>query len=262
MKTNYHTHTTRCQHATGNDEDYVLSAIKGGYDEIGFSDHTPWQYRTKYISSIRMTLSQISDYVNSIHALQEKYKKQIKIRLGLEAEYFPDYIYWLKNIIKKYNIEYVIFGNHCYDTDEKFPLFFSHTDSKDMLDLYEESSIEGIESGIFAYMAHPDLFMNSYPEFDQHCAIISRHICRAAAHNNVPLEYNISTRAKNDVIGKTSNIPCPEFWHIAKKEDCTAIIGIDAHNNKDLETDKYYNEAVKELKRIGINTIDRLTLKK
>lgn len=36
MKTNYHTHTTRCHHATGSDEDYVLSAIKGGYQELGF----------------------------------------------------------------------------------------------------------------------------------------------------------------------------------------------------------------------------------
>ena len=46
MKTNYHTHTTRCMHATGDDEDYVLSAIKGGYRILGFSDHTPWKYRT------------------------------------------------------------------------------------------------------------------------------------------------------------------------------------------------------------------------
>ena len=30
MKTNYHTHTARCMHATGTDEEYVLSAIKGG----------------------------------------------------------------------------------------------------------------------------------------------------------------------------------------------------------------------------------------
>ena len=37
MKTNYHTHTARCMHATGSDEDYVLSAIKGGYQELGFS---------------------------------------------------------------------------------------------------------------------------------------------------------------------------------------------------------------------------------
>ena len=37
MKTNYHTHTTRCMHATGDDEDYVLSAIKGGYRGFTFS---------------------------------------------------------------------------------------------------------------------------------------------------------------------------------------------------------------------------------
>lgn len=54
MKTNYHTHTTRCMHATGNDEDYVLSAIKGGYRILGFSDHTPWKYRTDYVADMRM----------------------------------------------------------------------------------------------------------------------------------------------------------------------------------------------------------------
>ena len=58
MKTNYHTHTTRCHHATGSDEEFVLSAIKGGYQEIGFSDHTPWKYHTDYVSDIRMTPEQ------------------------------------------------------------------------------------------------------------------------------------------------------------------------------------------------------------
>ena len=40
-KTNYHMHTYRCMHASGTDEEYVLSAIKNGYEEIGFSDHSP-----------------------------------------------------------------------------------------------------------------------------------------------------------------------------------------------------------------------------
>ncbi len=38
-----------------NDEEFVLSAIKGGYQELGFSDHTPWKYNTNYVSDIRMT---------------------------------------------------------------------------------------------------------------------------------------------------------------------------------------------------------------
>ena len=37
-KTNYHMHTKRCMHASGSDEDYVLAAIEGGYEEIGFSE--------------------------------------------------------------------------------------------------------------------------------------------------------------------------------------------------------------------------------
>ena len=45
-KTNYHMHTKRCMHASGSDEDYVLAAIEGGYEEIGFSDHSPWQYKS------------------------------------------------------------------------------------------------------------------------------------------------------------------------------------------------------------------------
>ena len=36
---NYHTHTYRCGHASGKEEDYVLAAIKLGIKRLGFSDH-------------------------------------------------------------------------------------------------------------------------------------------------------------------------------------------------------------------------------
>lgn len=39
---NLHSHTYRCHHAKGTDEEYVLSAIKNGYTEMGFSDHAPY----------------------------------------------------------------------------------------------------------------------------------------------------------------------------------------------------------------------------
>lgn len=37
LVTNYHTHTKRCGHAYGEDEDFVLSAIKYGIKELGFT---------------------------------------------------------------------------------------------------------------------------------------------------------------------------------------------------------------------------------
>lgn len=81
MRTNYHTHTTRCLHATGSDEEFVLSAIKGGYQELGFSDHTPWEYHTDYVSDIRMTPEELPEYVESLRSLQ----KNIKIKSALKS---------------------------------------------------------------------------------------------------------------------------------------------------------------------------------
>ena len=40
MLTNYHTHTTRCGHAEGTEEEYILTALRCGYKVLGFSDHT------------------------------------------------------------------------------------------------------------------------------------------------------------------------------------------------------------------------------
>ena len=259
MKTNYHTHTTRCLHAVGTDEAYIKSALKGGYQVLGFSDHTPWKYRTDYVADMRMLPGELPGYVESLRALREKYHDRIDIKIGLECEYFPDYMHWLKEQIKQYQLDYIIFGNHFYHTDEKFPYFGHHTDSRDMLDLYEESAIEGMETGIYCCLAHPDLFMRSYPRWDHHCSLISRHICRTAARLNIPLEYNIGYMAYNEAHG-LQTYPCPEFWHIAANEGCTAIIGLDAHNNADLEDPTYYNRAIQELKDLKIKVTDTLRM--
>ena len=184
-------------------------------------------------------------------------KDRISLKIGLECEYFPDYLHWLKEVIREFKLDYIIFGNHHFHTDEKFPYFGRNTKTVDMLELYEESAIEGMESGLFAYFAHPDLFMRSYPEFDRHCKLISRHICRTAARLNLPLEYNIGYEDYNDA-HKITTIPHPDFWKIAAAEGCTAIIGVDAHNNQYLETPFYYERANERLRALGIKVIDRI----
>ena len=71
MLTNYHTHTTRCQHARGTDEEYVLAAIDAGFEELGFADHSPWRYASDYVPDMRMTIDQFPDYLHSIRALRD-----------------------------------------------------------------------------------------------------------------------------------------------------------------------------------------------
>ena len=75
---------------------------------------------------------------------------------------------------------------------------------------------------------------------------------------NLPLEYNIGYEEYNDIHGITS-IPHPDFWKIAAHEGCTAIIGVDAHNNQYLENPFYYNRATETLRKLGIKVIDRIS---
>ena len=49
LTANYHAHTFRCQHAVGNERDYIEAAIKMGIKEFGFSDHIPCPFRDGYI---------------------------------------------------------------------------------------------------------------------------------------------------------------------------------------------------------------------
>ena len=42
-----------------------------------------------------MKLDEFDDYKDSVLYLKDRYKKQIEIRFGLEAEYFPKYMDWL-----------------------------------------------------------------------------------------------------------------------------------------------------------------------
>ena len=91
MIANYHTHTPRCKHASGTEEEYVLCALQAGLQTLGFSDHTPYPFPGGFVSSFRMAVPELEDYAHSVHAMQQAYRNRIDIRLGVEAEYYPKY---------------------------------------------------------------------------------------------------------------------------------------------------------------------------
>ena len=64
MIANYHTHTTRCHHASGSEEDYVLRAIENGLEIFGFSDHVPMPFPDGHQSGFRVRLEALEDYMS------------------------------------------------------------------------------------------------------------------------------------------------------------------------------------------------------
>ena len=259
MKTNYHTHTTRCKHAIGRDEEYVISAIKGGYEELGFSDHSPWNYKTPgFKGSIRMGKEELMGYLDSIRTLKEKYKDYISIKIGLECEYFEEYMPWLVDTINREKLDYIIFGNHYYKSDEKGCYFGAVNDDVSLLYTYRDETLKGMETGLYSYLAHADLFMRGYKRFDAHCEDISISICQRAKELNLPVEYNLAGAAYNKRNG-VMNYPHRDFWKVASQVGCKAIIGVDAHDYRDLEDDTLREEGIEFLDSLNLEVVDRIS---
>lgn len=256
MKYNYHTHTERCFHAKGKDEDFVLAAIEAGYDEIGFSDHSPWPFESGFASPIRMSEGQLWEYCESIKALRERYKDKISIKLGLECEYFPKYFPWLKEKINEHKLDYIILGHH-YSTDEPGSSYNGNLYDYNGLEVYKRDILEALDEGVFSYVAHPDIFMRGYPVFDEKCEEISRAIIQKAIETKTPLEYNL-LGLKHGINDKKPGYPHPDFWKIAGEYKAIAIIGIDAHLPSAYAESELYKKAEELLFSYGVRITDKI----
>ena len=257
MKCNYHTHTYRCMHALGKDEDYVKAAIAGGLVELGFSDHMPWPRVKGEHQHIRMHVSKIDNYISSIRALQEKYKDQIKIYVGLEAEYYKDRVDWLFELRDKYGIDYFIFGNHFHEIESWRNYMGTYHDRVNLCKHYYEDTVEALNTGLYSYYAHPDLFLRDLI-MDDELRETSYKICELCKELDIPLEYNLEglkTRKR-----KPLYYPRDEFWEIASEVGNKAIIGGDYHTPFDLGKDKYYQIAYEYLSGLGVEIIDKLEM--
>lgn len=251
MKANYHTHTTRCFHAKGTDEEYVLAAISEGFDELGFADHGPWRYNTNYVATMRMPLSEFEDYRSSVLKLKEKYADKISIKLGLEYEYFPGYTEWLRGFVDGAGLDYIIFGNHHAISDEVSPYFGYHAD----LGAYLDSMLAVMDSDSYAYVAHPDLIMRPYAKFDSAIEDVFTKICRRAKENGRILEYNLLGLRRWGDAARETGYPNDNFWKIAAAEGCKAIIGTDAHAPDQLNDGVYRTFAGDFLNSLGIEVV-------
>lgn len=120
-----------------------------------------------------------------------------------------------------------------------------------------ETAIKGMETGLFSYFAHPDLFMRSWTDLNEDFYYVCRKICEKAKELDILLEYNISGYIYNRDFN-VNGFPNINFWTIAAEVGCKAIIGIDAHHNMYYETEEYRNRALKELADLNIEVVETM----
>ena len=255
MLANYHTHTYLCHHATGTPEEYVERAIENGLKILGFSDHVPMPFSNpNYISRARMLVSETELYVKTVLDLKEKYKDDITIYLGYEAEYMPrEFENMVKNLTR-YPIDYMILGQH-FSNNEYDGIYFGRPVLKESLIVnYVDQAIAGLESGMFTYLAHPDLVNYIGPE-----KIYRREMTRlieAANRTETPLEYNLLGMATH------RSYPSDRFWKMVKEIGGTVVIGCDAHQVDMVGNHEIIAEGERRLAALGLKATEDFPLKK
>lgn len=256
MLNNYHTHTFRCGHAVGEEREYVERAAEAGMKVLGFSDHTPYIFRGSIFTprpGIRMKPEELRGYVESLRALREEYAGRLDIRIGLEAEYYPHYFPATLEHIRECGVEYLIMGQH-FLGNEVLREYSGHaTSSERLLAEYVDQVLEGLGTGLFSYLAHPDLFNYTGDEkiYEKHY----RRLARGVTQLGLPLEINLLG------IREGRHYPDERFWQIAAEEGARAVLGADAHDPAHVSDPDSEKKAREMAARCGIEIMKEAELK-
>ena len=250
MNYNYHTHTSRCGHATGEDEEYVKCAIEAGIKHLGFSDHAPFVFPDGHEDNWRVPLCEAEGYVKSINSLREKYRDKIEILVGFETEYYQDCFDEMLNIARKNGAEYLILGQHFIKNQHPNGVgSVGPTDSEEHLSCYVDEVIGGMKTGLFSYVAHPDLVCFTGDDQVYHKHI--KRLCLAAKELNIPLEINLLGIRNN------KHYPAEKFWQIVGEIGTPVTIGYDAHDSENFLDTAQLDRANELISKYRLNYIGK-----
>ena len=250
MKVNLHTHTYRCGHAHGTEREYIERAIENGIEVMGFSDHSPFVFPNGYESPHRVPMSEATAYVEDIRALREEYKGKIDIKIGYEMEYYPTYFKDMLKVALESGAEYLILGEHYLRNElpEMISAMSSRhkNDEKDLTD-YVDAVCEGMSTGVFTYVAHPDMVLYDDNEF--YLSQMER-ICKASLEYDVPLEINFQGSRLRRIYPRDS------FWQMVGKMGCKTVLGFDAHEVPDAYDGESLVNAERLVREYGLNLVE------
>lgn len=227
-------------------EEMVLSALAKGLDEIGFTDHVclrpvNWAIR---LEDIPVMTGQILD-------LKLKYEDQIRIRFGIEMDYFPGREEELSELIRRIPVDYVIgsvhfIGDWNFDTDQSF---YGKWSNDKLYEKYFTLVQQAAASGLFDVIGHLDLIkkFRIYPEtnqdklFEDTIAIIKE--------NHLVVELNTGGLDRECA----EFFPEPKLLEMCFRQQVPVTLSSDAHRTEQVA--RHYESAVSLLKQIGYSEI-------
>ena len=235
IKRNLHTHTYRCKHAEGDIEDYCENAPRLGLSELGISDHTAlpdnrWNF-------VRMDIGDLADYSKKIYRAKSQYG-QLNLFMGMECDFDSSYMsFYEEELLGELGCDYLIGSVHWFPHKGEWININDGPVTHSELNSYIFFLAKAISTGKFLFIAHPDMFYQSYRIWDENCASACKDLFAAALDYNVPLEINgLGFRKPKIFDGQEYRRPFPSdnFWELASEFGITVICNSDAHRPEDL----------------------------
>ena len=260
FSTNLHTHTYRCQHASGDASDYARHACAAGLAVLGMADHTPlpdgrWP-------DMRMAMDELDGYQAAVDRARAEYP-QLRILMGLECEFAVEYeSFYRDEILGRRGFDYLIAGCHYTPLDGGWIPSFGGLDSSRTLRAYADYTIRSMASELFAFVTHPDLIGCSNQEWTTNTAACARDICQAATALGVPLEINSYGLRKpwmNIPGGSRPAYPWLPFWETAQDMGTSVVLSSDAHRPVDVAAGYAEVAAIRDRYRLHEADLSYLT---
>ncbi|MBS4784931.1 MAG: PHP domain-containing protein [Clostridiales bacterium] len=222
MIANYHTHTRWCRHAEGEIEDYIREAIAKGLKAVAITDHVP---HTANFDPRRMQWEEFPAFNAELDAMIAKYQDQIHIIKGFECEFYPFSMENYRMFREEYGYDLLILGHHT-SKDRSVDNFAPKGERE--LKLYADEVIEGLHTGMFTFLAHPDVALCGYHETDDFALEQMGRIFACCQELNIPVEINANGYRDG------RRYPDRRVWELSRNYRLTYLINSDAHFVPDL----------------------------
>jgi histidinol-phosphatase (PHP family) len=222
-----HMHTPLCRHATGEPVDYARRALELGFEEIGFSDHSPM--RQDDFDDWRMRFDQLGEYVEKVRKAQKDFP-QLKIRLALEVDYLPGQEDWIRQLAAAQPWDYFIGSVHyvsdswAVDNPHKISEW-KNRDPWEVWSVYFERLTKAAETGLFEIIGHADLPKKFGHRPTRDCTPLYETFLNAARKHNCALDVNTAGLRKDC----QEIYPSRQILELAFQKGVPITFGSDAH---------------------------------
>lgn len=227
MPPDYHMHTPLCRHAVGEPSAYARHALSLGFEEIGFSDHSPMP-RDDF-DDWRMRLDQLDAYVESVQAARRDHPN-LNIRLALEVDYLPGQEDWVRDLAGRHRWDYFIGSVHYlsdgWDLDNPKKLDrWRARDAWEVWAEYFDRLTRAAASRLFDIIGHADLPKKFGFRPERDCTPLYRQLAVAAGRGGCAIELNTAGLRKDC----REIYPCAALLQLAQAAGVPVTFGSDAH---------------------------------